>query len=475
VFFQEQYILTINISPEGSGTVTPNNTGPYYYGDAVQLTAEPNNDWYFSHWEEDGEVLGSQSTIIIIIDGNKNITAVFTQEIKQWWSLYWQYRRIITIDHTKVSGELTDFPVLIEITDSSLAEKAQPDGDDFVFTDANNVKLDHQIEYYNSATGHLIAWVKVPYLSPTTDTVLYMYYGNLNCASQQNPTGVWNSSYMFVLHLNEETGTHYDSTLYRNNGTPLNGILQGVPGQIDGADTFDGINDYIAIPHSNALTGYTEAFTISFWIKIEDTGRRQTLLCKYNTAGNMRSWQIEYDPTWQRPFWLFASENGITYSEWWASWDAFKPEPGVWYYLTVVWEKNSIPKFYVNGVQVPTVGTGKISSIFNNVGVPLYIGRSVYSTRYFKGSLDEIIILNRTLSANWILTAYNNQRNPAAFYTIGPEEQYAGTSSNSLQAGNINNSYTQQEISLAYLSPITLLAAVPVSLNIRRSKKRENK
>jgi hypothetical protein len=411
-------------------------------------------------------------------DGVYTATKTFTfmtEAPLNWWDVAWKYRRTITIDHTKVSEELTDFPVLIEITDSSLAEKAQPDGDDFVFTNANNVKLDHQIEYYNSATGHLIAWVKVPYLSSTTDTIIYMYYGNPNCASQQNPTGVWDSSYMFVLHLNEETGTHYDSTLYGNNGIPLNGILQGVLGQIDGADTFDGINDYIAIPHSDALTGYAEAFTVSFWIKIEDTSRRQTILCKYNAAGNMRSWQIEYDPTWQRPFWLFASENGITYSEWWASWDAFKPEPDVWYYLTVVWEKNSIPKFYVNGVQVPPVGTGKISSIFNNVGVPLYIGRSVYSTRYFKGSLDEIIILNRTLSANWILTAYNNQRNPAAFYTIGPEEQYAGTSSNSLQAGNINNSYTQQEISLAYLSPITLLAAVPVSLNIRRSKKRENK
>ena len=95
--------------------------------------------------------------------------------------------------------------------------------------------------------------------------------------------------------------------------------------------------------------------------------------------------------------------------------------------------------------------------------------------RKFYGYIDEVRISNIARNAAWILTEYNNQLNPATFYTIGPEEQYAGTSSNSLQAGNINNSYTQQEISLAYLSPITLLAAVPVSLNIHRSKKRENK
>jgi hypothetical protein len=95
--------------------------------------------------------------------------------------------------------------------------------------------------------------------------------------------------------------------------------------------------------------------------------------------------------------------------------------------------------------------------------------------RKFYGFIDEVRVSNIARSAAWILTEYNNQLNPTAFYTIGPEEQYAGTSSNSLQTGNINNSESQQGINLAYLSPITLLAAAPVSLNIRKNKKRENK
>jgi uncharacterized repeat protein (TIGR02543 family) len=493
-FAPNEYTLTVNVSPEGTGTVTLNNTGPYYYGDAVHLTAEPNTGWYFSRWE--GDLTGSQNPVIITIDGDKGITAVFTQEklilnvtiigagsvikepdksiytrsetvtltaiadpdwtfsgwsgdlsgllnpvtiimtgnktvtatftINQWWCIDWQYRRTITIDHTKVGGTLTDFPVLFEILDSSLIGKTQPNGYDFVFTDANNVKLDHQIEFYNSTIGHLIVWVKVPYLSSTTDTILYMYYGNPTCEKQQNSTEVWDNKYMLTLHLNENTGTLYDSTMNENNGTPFRDVLQGVTGKIDGAVTFDGGNDYIEIPHSDTLAGYTEAFTVSFWIRLENTNKRQTILCKYDTSALMRGWIIEYDPLNRpnNPFWFFASQDGMTYSEWWAS---FVPQANTWYYVTVIWEADNIPKFYINGVQVATVGTSTISSIFNNVGVPLRIGRSVYSTRCFEGSLDEITISNQARSADWILTAYNNQFNSATFYSLGAEETFQET------------------------------------------------
>jgi uncharacterized repeat protein (TIGR02543 family) len=420
-FAQNQYILTINIVGEGSVAQNPNKD-LYIHGETVQLTASASQGWTFSGWS--GDLSGLTNPATIVMTGNKTVTATFTTN--QWWCSDWHYRRTIIIDGTKVSGELTDFPVLIEIFDSSLAGKAQPDGDDFVFTDKNNTKLDHQIEFYDNSTGHLIVWVRVPNLSSTVNTVIYMYYGNPNCGNQQNPTAVWDSNYKLVLHLNEKTGIHYDSTINGNNGTPYKGVLQCVTGQIDGADTFDGINDYIAVPHSDTLAGYTEAFTVSFWIKIEDTSRRQTILCKYDTNGNMRGWQIEYDPLNcpNNPFWFFASQDGIKYSQWWAS---FVPTSGVWYHVTIVWEANSIPKFYINGVQVPTVGTGKISSIFNNVGVPLYVGKSIYAGRNFKGSLDEIRISNKARSADWILTTYTNQHDSSTFYSLGPEEMFEET------------------------------------------------
>jgi hypothetical protein len=413
-----QYELVISVS--GMGTTTPApRTYLYDAGTEVEVTAVPESGYMLDYWLLDAVNVGKANPYAVRMDSNHTLMAVFTES--NWWNADWQHRRTITIDHTKVSGNLTDFPVLIEITDSNLTKKAQPDGDDFVFTDANNMKLDHQIELYDSATGHLIAWVKVPHLSSTTDTILYMYYGNPTCENQQNPTAVWDENYKLVLHLNENTGIQYDSTINGNNGTPYNGVVQGTTSKIDGGDTFDGSNDYVQVPHSNTLTGYAEAFTVSFWIRLEDTSKRQTILCKYNTAGNMRSWQVEYDPLSCRnnPFWFFASQDGITYSQWWAS---FIPTAGVWYHVTIVWETNAIPKFYINGVQVPTIGTDKITSIYNNVGTPLRIARSLYADRHFKGSLDEITVSNIARSADWILTTYNNQFNPTTFYSVGTEE-----------------------------------------------------
>jgi predicted glutamine amidotransferase len=360
-------------------------------------------------------------------DGTNTNTKTFTfttENPPPWWNPNWKHRRTITINLGQIPAGQTDFPVLIDLTDTNLASKAQPDGDDFVFTDSNHNKLNHEIEQYNDTTGHLIAWVNVPFLSSTTDTVLYLYYGNPTCETQQNITAVWDTHYKMVLHLDEKTGTHYDSTENGNNGTPLNGAAQGVSGKIDGADTFDGVNDYIEVPHSNTLAGYTEAFTTSFWLKLNDVSRRQAILNKYDTAGNQKGWFIEYNPVDRptRPFGFYASPDGLTYREWYAS---FVPTASVWYCITVVWEANTIPKFYVNGAQVPTVNTATITSIFNNAGASLHIGRSTYAAgRYLKGSLDEIRISNPARSASYILTCYNNQKDPSAFFTIGAEETF---------------------------------------------------
>jgi hypothetical protein len=74
-FTQNTYTLTITIS--GSGTVVLNNTGPYHYGDTVQLIANPTIGWSFDHWS--GDLSGSTNPTTILINGNKAVTATFTQ------------------------------------------------------------------------------------------------------------------------------------------------------------------------------------------------------------------------------------------------------------------------------------------------------------------------------------------------------------------------------------------------------------
>ncbi len=73
-----QYTLTLNLT--GSGSVTVNGdpyTNPVTVneGTILELVAIPGNDYEFANWEGDAE--GQNPQIEVLMDGNKNITAIF--------------------------------------------------------------------------------------------------------------------------------------------------------------------------------------------------------------------------------------------------------------------------------------------------------------------------------------------------------------------------------------------------------------
>jgi hypothetical protein len=75
-FTQNEYTLTITLVGGGSVTKSPDQSA-YHYGDVVQLTAVPNTGWTFSTWS--GDLSGNTNPTSITIDGNKAVTATFTQ------------------------------------------------------------------------------------------------------------------------------------------------------------------------------------------------------------------------------------------------------------------------------------------------------------------------------------------------------------------------------------------------------------
>ena len=171
-----------------------------------------------------------------------------------WYNYSWTNRKAITVDHTKVSGNLTNFPMLFSVTDANLKTVAnggsvgKADGTDILFTASDGVtKLDHELEGYSSATGQVTAWVRLPSLSSSADTVVYVYYGNAAAADQQNRTGVWDSNYKLVWHLgNGITLSGADSTSNGANGIVYSGgasagkIAGGAAGMVQ-SDQWPGV------------------------------------------------------------------------------------------------------------------------------------------------------------------------------------------------------------------------------------------
>jgi uncharacterized repeat protein (TIGR02543 family) len=78
-FVRNTYTVSVSILPSGAaGTVTPNATGPYQYGDTVVLTEATNNGYTFSSWSGAGVGTGTTRTVSVI--GNLSVIANYSHD-----------------------------------------------------------------------------------------------------------------------------------------------------------------------------------------------------------------------------------------------------------------------------------------------------------------------------------------------------------------------------------------------------------
>lgn len=126
--------------------------------------------------------VGAQQTVIVTAtsqaDTTQSASATVTLATAQCAA---SYQRAITIDHTKVPNtDQVNFPFLLNTTDSTLAtvanggHVASSNGYDIIFTSdsAGQNVLNYEMEEYNPATGQVVAWIRIPTLSHTADTVI---------------------------------------------------------------------------------------------------------------------------------------------------------------------------------------------------------------------------------------------------------------------------------------------------------------
>jgi hypothetical protein len=69
-----QKLLTVNVSPEVGGSVTP-SSGTYAMGSTVKVLATPSAEYVFKEWI--GGFTGTTNPANVIMDADKTVTAVF--------------------------------------------------------------------------------------------------------------------------------------------------------------------------------------------------------------------------------------------------------------------------------------------------------------------------------------------------------------------------------------------------------------
>jgi len=242
-----------------------------------------------------------------------------------------------------------------------------------------------------------------------------MYYGNNSAVDAQNPGGVWNSHYRMVQHLDETSGTVYDSTSYGNNGTSYidsPGSMDAT-GVIDGGDDLDGIDDYIEVPHDSSLN-FNNEFTIELWAQRSDiSSAYERFVMKYNTTGAQRAYGFYL--TDGNKLGLLVSDDGTSSG---ATTSSLGVTDTGWHYVVAVFDSGGIT-FYKNLISDSKSST--ITSVYGS-SAELLIGCSAFSGRsqFFDGIIDEVRLSDVAQSSSWIKTCYHNGINN--LLTVGSEE-----------------------------------------------------
>lgn len=206
-----------------------------------------------------------------------------------------------------------------------------------------------------------------------------------------------------VAALGENTTKAADVSRNGKNGAILGGAAYTSSGKYGGAYTFDGSNDYINC--SGRATSVVNNWTISAWIKPALLPQSNVYIVYNgnNAAGYGFGISNGAGGSGSILTGLYGSATYINSGYTFAS-------ANIWYHV-VMTRRGGTVYFYVNGTQTASTS----ASVPNAPNDRLTIGNELDSSnnpyRYFNGTIDEVRIYNRSLSADEIKQFYYSNFN----------------------------------------------------------------
>ena len=356
-----------------------------------------------------------------------------------WYDTGWTKRKLITINNSKVAGDLNNYPVYIEYIDSDLSSNAHADGYDIIFVDYsdNSTKYSHELVNYSSGT--IKAFINVTILSGSSDTKIWMYYDNDSISSsQEDITGTWDNHYVGVWHLEEDpsvagSGGILDSTSNNIDGTDNGGMDSNdiVAGATGNALEFDG-NDYIDLGNNGLMDFGTDNWTIEAWVNHPNSNANQeSIVCKGgdNSGGIRWALALAEKTGDSQLFTLTVDDNS----------DKYQCE-GNDDVCTTLWEyvvatRGSNLQTYHDTSTESTTGVGDTYDLSGTSQANAYIGAiwdqgSSAISKFMTGKIDEVRVSDIFRGTDYRDTTYNTINDPSGFSYRGSEEQYSAGSGN---------------------------------------------
>lgn len=320
----------------------------------------------------------------------------------------------VAIDRTKcASGNLTNFPVMISASHSSLKSTAHggdvTDGtngyDIVVFVDDGTLSnyVPWEVDFWDPVNGTLVIHALCSLVNGSSsgaNSTLVVTWGNSGITTQQNvssfaPANVWDSFFKAVLHFaNGTTLNLNDSTSNANNGSDLfPGNIAAAAGKVDGA-VFVNSSGSVQVGGTVGSSGFptgASVCTMSCWITANLSGATKIAFA-LGDGGNT-----------DKGYLIVAVAGGIRAGL--TNHLITTPAFASLFHLVVISYDGTQQHVYVDGSEVtgsPTTQTANIDASF-----------SCLAGLFWDGRVDEVRVSNGIArSADWIFTEWSNQNSP---------------------------------------------------------------
>ncbi|MBI2128670.1 PQQ-binding-like beta-propeller repeat protein [Candidatus Woesearchaeota archaeon] len=221
-----------------------------------------------------------------------------------------------------------------------------------------------------------------------------------------------------VSSIGESATNAVDVSKYGNNGTLTNGAVWNCSsGKYGCALQFDGINDLVSIPDSSSWDFGNRDFTVNLWVNFKNLSYASFI----DQFWSVRAWVIGYNAT--ALYFRYSTDGTTVNGDHTVPWSA---NNNTWYYITALRSGSNI-RLYVDGSQIGSDFNAGTDVIYNSnkalwVGCAHTGGGGDTPGFCLNGSIDEIRIWNRSLSAaeinqSYMSNLYKYDTDKWAFYT----------------------------------------------------------
>lgn len=339
-----------------------------------------------------------------------------------WYNASWLYRVGITSQNAKVDEAVTNAYIDLSEMPSEFWTHVKNGGGDIRVTKADGItEVAREVVTCDTGTDTGEIHFDCTGIQTGSDIVWYIYYGNAAASdyavdATYGARNAYGSDYQGIWHNKVDLIDILGNNDFTNSGSA------DVVGKLGRGRDFElSESDYLHKDVSVSGLGGAITATLSVWVKRESIGAAM-MIC---VGGNGEFYKyfmlrIQADNTIRADF---GNDANNDFKVKWTT-DVFTDTTG-FHLIHATYNAGTI-KLYLDAAEKAGTLAGTWAGAVVSPTTYLRQGNTragASNAGYFDGIIDEVRISNAEKSANWITTEYNNQNDPATFWSIGAEEE----------------------------------------------------